>query len=90
MLSGPAPAAPTVKAAPMTTGSGTIAAPIPGVVTKLCVAVGDSVEAGQVVLKLEAMKMENDISTPVAGSVAEIKVAEGNEVSDGQVLLVVA
>ena len=85
-----APAAPSApKAAPAPAGTGTIAAPIPGVVTKLCVAAGDSVEAGQVVLKLEAMKMENDISTPVAGSVKEIKVSEGAEVSDGQVLLVV-
>ena len=85
-----APAAPSApKAAPAPAGAGTIAAPIPGVVTNLCLAAGDSVEAGQVVLKLEAMKMENDISTPVAGSVKEIKVSEGAEVSDGQVLLVV-
>ena len=50
---------------------------------------GDEVSAGQVVLKLEAMKMENDISTAVAGSVKEIAVSEGAEVSDGQLLLTV-
>ncbi len=85
------PAAPRAPSAagPARRGSGTIAAPIPGVVTKVLVAVGDSVETGQVVLKLEAMKMENDISTPVAGTVKQIAVSDGAEVSDGQLLLVI-
>jgi len=90
---GAAPAAPIPRAAapmpPAAGGSGTIAAPIPGVITKVLVAVGDSVKAGQVVLKLEAMKMENDISTPVAGTVKQVAVASGAEVSDGQLLLVI-
>ena len=66
-----------------------VAAPIPGVVTQILVAVGDRVAAGQVVLKLEAMKMENEISTAVAGTVRQVEVAEGAEVSDGQLLMVV-
>jgi glutaconyl-CoA decarboxylase len=70
-------------------GAGSITAPIPGVVTKICVAVGDSVAANQVVLKLEAMKMENDISTPTAGIVKKLAVGEGAEVKDGQLLMVV-
>ena len=70
-------------------GSGRIQAPIPGVVTKVLVAVGDHVAVGQVVLKLEAMKMENDIATNLAGTVTEIAVSEGSEVGDGQLLVVV-
>lgn len=83
-----APRAPS-PADPAGGGSGAIAAPIPGVVTKVLVAVGDCVQAGQVVLKLEAMKMENDIATPVAGTVKQIAVSDGAEVSDGQLLLVI-
>ena len=86
----PPPAAPsTTSSAPVSHGSGSITAPIPGVVTELCVKVGDSVSANQVVLKLEAMKMENDISTPAAGTVKEIAVSAGTEVRDGQLLMVV-
>jgi biotin carboxyl carrier protein len=70
-------------------GDGNIVAPIPGVVTELCVAVGDTVTVGQVVLKLEAMKMENDIATPQAGAVAKILIKEGSEVRDGQLLMVI-
>jgi glutaconyl-CoA decarboxylase len=64
-------------------------APIPGIITTVCVKVGDTVTVGDVILKLEAMKMENDISTPVAGTVKEIAVSEGAEVKDGQLLAVV-
>ena len=91
MAAAPAPSAPRAPSpAPSAGGgSGTIVAPIPGVVTKILVSVGDSVEAGQVVLKLEAMKMENDISTPGAGTVKQVAVADGAEVGDGQLLLVI-
>ncbi|RMD85692.1 MAG: biotin/lipoyl-binding protein [Candidatus Dadabacteria bacterium] len=90
----PAPAATSAQPAgarpPASAGAGSIHAPIPGVVTKILVAEGDQVEANQVVLKLEAMKMENDIATPVAGTVTEIAVREGMEVRDGQKLVVVS
>ena len=69
--------------------SGHINAPIPGVITKLCVKVGQQVAADEIVLKLEAMKMENDIATPVAGTVKDVPVAEGTEVADGQLLVVI-
>ena len=87
----PTPAAAPARrsSAPVGGGSGTVCAPIPGVVTKVLVSVGDAVTIGQVVLKLEAMKMENDIATPVAGSVKEISVVDGTEVKDGQLLLVI-
>ncbi len=89
--SAPAPAAaPAAKPHGTAGGSGSIHAPIPGVVTKILVTQGQAVDAGQIVLKLEAMKMENDIATPVAGTVKEIAVGEGSEVRDGQLLVVVA
>ncbi len=84
----PAAGSPSPTAA--ATGSGSIAAPIPGVVTTLMVKVGDQVSAGQIVLKLEAMKMENDIAAPVAGTVRDIPVSEGAQVSDGQLLMVIS
>ena len=87
-VSAPSPA-PARAVAPAAGGSGSICAPIPGVVTKVLVSVGDSVSAGQVVLKLEAMKMENDISSPCEGVVKEIAVEDGAEVKDGQLLVVV-
>ena len=68
-------------------GSGTVVAPIPGVVKKIPVAVGDEVTESTVVLILEAMKMENEISARVAGKVSEIKVALGDSVQEGQALL---
>ena len=84
-----APTLPPAAAAPVTGGSGSIQAPIPGVITQVCVKVGAAVSAGDTVVKLEAMKMENDISTPVGGTVQEIAVSEGTEVSDGQLLAVI-
>jgi biotin carboxyl carrier protein len=80
-----APAAPR-KAAP---GRGAVVAPIPGVITEVCVTEGDEVEAGQTVVKLEAMKMENDITALMAGVVKKIAVDKGTEVSDGQLLVLV-
>ncbi len=80
------PAAPR-PAAPVAAGAGDVTAPIPGVITKVLVKAGDQVQAGQVVVKLEAMKMENDIACAVAGSVKEVAVSEGAEVRDGQLLV---
>lgn len=88
----PAPAAApaaTPAAAKGGGGRGAVVAPIPGVITKVCVAEGDVVKAGDVVVKLEAMKMENDIMALVGGTVKQVAVAEGNEVSDGQLLVLV-
>lgn len=82
----PPPTAPR-PTAPVAAGSGDVAAPIPGVITKVLVKVGEQVQAGQVVVKLEAMKMENDIACPVAGTVKEVAVNEGAEVRDGQLLV---
>ncbi len=75
------------KAGPV---SGTaIEAPMPGIIVRLEKKVGDSVQEGDVVLILEAMKMENSITAPVAGTVKEIRVNEGDNVKKGQVLAVI-
>ena len=70
-------------------GTGVIVAPMQGTMFKVNVAVGDAVEAGQVVAVLEAMKMENNVSTDVAGTVAEVKVEPGQSVGSGDVLVII-
>ncbi|MFI9111331.1 ATP-binding protein [Streptomyces venezuelae] len=67
----------------------TLAAPMPGTVTVVKVAVGDEVEAGQSLLVVEAMKMEHVISAPHAGTVTELDVTPGSTVAMDQVLAVV-
>ncbi|MFC9034956.1 acetyl-CoA carboxylase biotin carboxylase subunit [Streptomyces arboris] len=71
-------------------GADTLAAPMPGTVTVVKVAVGDEVEAGQSLLVVEAMKMEHVISAPHAGTVTELDVTAGATVAMDQVLAVVA
>jgi glutaconyl-CoA/methylmalonyl-CoA decarboxylase subunit gamma len=83
-------AAPAAAAAPKTAqGRGAVVAPIPGVITKVCVVEGQEVKAGETVVKLEAMKMENDITALTSGTVKQVAVSEGTEVSDGQLLVLV-
>ena len=82
-------AAPAPKAAPKaqgTVGSVKINAPMPGTILGVKVAVGDSVEKGQTILILEAMKMENEIAAPEAGTVSSINVEAGSSVESGQLL----
>lgn len=68
----------------------TLAAPMPGTVTVVKVAVGDEVVAGQSLLVVEAMKMEHVISAPHAGTVTELDVTAGATVAMDQILAVVA
>ncbi|MFF3289689.1 acetyl/propionyl/methylcrotonyl-CoA carboxylase subunit alpha [Streptomyces sp. NPDC003023] len=70
-------------------GADTLAAPMPGTVTVVKVAVGDVVAAGQSLLVVEAMKMEHVISAPHAGTVTELDVTAGSTVAMDQVLAVV-
>lgn len=85
----PAPA-PAPAAAPAAIAEGeTVEAPMPGKVFKVLKKVGDAVAEGDVVMILEAMKMENEITTGVAGTVKQIPVAEGQAVNPGDVLFVV-
>ena len=62
---------------------------MPGKVVRLIASVGDTVEKGDAVLVVEAMKMQNDLKAPKAGIVKEIKVSEGSTVAAGDVLAVV-
>ena len=63
-------------------------APLPGVVTEVRVAPGQAVAAGEVVVVLEAMKMDNDILAPRAGTVRDVRVDRGDQVASRQVLVV--
>ena len=67
-----------------------IAAPMPGKVVRLLVKAGDAVEAGQGLLVVEAMKMQNEIRSPKRGTVEHVLVAEGQAVNAGETLCVVA
>ncbi len=69
--------------------TGSLLAPMPGTVVSVAVEAGQQVEAGQVVLVLEAMKMQHRVSAPHAGTVAEIDVKPGQQVAAGEVLAVV-
>jgi acetyl-CoA/propionyl-CoA carboxylase biotin carboxyl carrier protein len=60
-----------------------------GTIVKILVEVGDTVEAGQPVCVLEAMKMENQITADKAGTVKEVKVAAGDSVGSGDVVMVI-
>jgi propionyl-CoA carboxylase alpha chain len=62
---------------------------MPGGVVRVAVAPGDRVEAGQVLVVLEAMKMEHAVAAGGPGTVAEVAVAEGDQVETGRVLVVV-
>ena len=70
--------------------SGELRAPMPARVTQVLVSVGDRVEERQVLLKLEAMKMENHVLSPVAGTVEKVCVSDGQEVAEGDLLVEVA
>ena len=70
-------------------GSGQVAVPMQGTIVKIMVEVGDEVEAGQSVIVLEAMKMENNVNADKSGTVIEIKVAPGDTVGGGDVVLVI-
>jgi len=66
-----------------------IAAPMPGKVVRLLVKVGETVKAGQGLLVVEAMKMQNEIRSPKNGKVERVLVSEGQAVNAGEVLCVV-
>lgn len=80
----PAPAA--APAAPAAAGSVPVNAPMPGTILDIKVKAGAAVKAGDVVMILEAMKMENEISAPQDGTIASIDVRKGDTVNSGDVL----
>jgi biotin carboxyl carrier protein len=67
-----------------------IVAPMPGKIVRLLVKAGDHVEAGQGLLVVEAMKMQNEIRSPKSGTVERVLATEGQPVNAGEILCVVA
>ncbi|MBN2727186.1 biotin/lipoyl-binding protein [Candidatus Mcinerneyibacteriota bacterium] len=87
----PAPAAKegeTLRKPREVVGSGHVTAPLPGLILEILVKEGDMVKAGQDVLIMEAMKMENEVQSPQEGTVKEIKVRRGDSVYEGDILIV--
>ncbi|MEZ5236766.1 MAG: biotin/lipoyl-containing protein [Acidimicrobiales bacterium] len=70
-------------------GSGSVAVPMQGTIVKVLVNEGDAVEAGQTVVVLEAMKMENNIGAEKSGTVKSVKVKPGDTVGSGDVVVVI-
>lgn len=87
-VAAPAPvaAAAPAPAAPAAAGSIEVAAPMPGKILNVKAGVGTAVKKGDVILILEAMKMENDVVAPEDGTVASINVSAGDAVEAGDVL----
>ena len=92
----PAPAAPVAEAvpaaapaaAPVVTGDGEcVSAPMPGNILKVCVAAGQAIKEGDVLVILEAMKMENEIMAPKSGTVTQVAVSKGTNVETGAPLV---
>jgi methylmalonyl-CoA carboxyltransferase small subunit len=67
--------------------SNAVVAPLAGSVARVLVADGDEIDAGQVLLVLEAMKMETEITAPAAGKVVAVLVKPGDAVQGGQALI---
>ncbi len=84
----PAPA-PRVAPPPVPAGGGNVTAPMPGTILEIKVKPGDTVAQGEILLILEAMKMENEIPSPTAGKISSISVEKGAVVSSGDLLLVI-
>ncbi len=90
----PAPAKPAAapKAAPKAAAAGAgekVAAPMPGTIVSVNVTNGQSVKAGDVLVVLEAMKMENEIKAPSDGTVTSVVVAKGESVDTGATLVTI-
>ena len=84
----PAPApTPAPAAAPVAAGGELIVAPMPGTIFDIPVVVGQAVKAGDNLIILEAMKMENEIVAPVDGTVKVIHTTKGTSVSSGDALI---
>jgi len=86
-VSAPAPKSVLAKNTSVPAGALTVTAPMPGTILKMNVSTGDAVKKGQVLLILEAMKMENEITAPADGKIASVNVAKGSAVNVGDVLI---
>ena len=85
----PAPAAPAAPAGGAVAAGTRVDSPLPGNVLDVKVAVGQAVKAGQVLVIIEAMKMENEVAAPCDGVVKQIVASKGAVVATGDALLVI-
>jgi glutaconyl-CoA decarboxylase len=76
-----------IKREPLATGDKCVVAPMPGAVVKINCRPGEMVNKGDVIIVLEAMKMENEIHSPMDGLVKEVNVKEGMTVSPEEVMV---
>lgn len=74
---------------PAPAGGHSIESPMPGTILSIAVSEGDSVSNGDVLLVLEAMKMENEITSDIDGTVSSINIGNGDAVDAGEVLVVI-
>ena len=91
-VSSPRPQAAPTAAAPKAGAAAAgakVTTPLPGTILDVFVNVGDTVKAGQTVVLLEAMKMENNIEADTAGTIKEVKVRKGDSVLEGDILVVI-
>ena len=84
----PKAAAPKAAPAPAAAGSATISAPMPGKVLEVKVKAGDAVKSGDVLMILEAMKMQNEIMAPADGTISDVRISAGQTVGTGDVMIV--
>ena len=85
----PAPAPAAAAPVEIAAGDTPVTAPMPGKVTKIVAKVGDKVKKGDVLMLLEAMKMQNEIGSPAGGTVKSINVTSGQGVKPGDVMAVI-
>ena len=82
--------APTTKPAAAHASGKPVVAPLPGTINEIKVKVGDKVNAGDTVVVLEAMKMQNNIDAETSGTIASINVNKGDAVMEGDTLVTIA